>query len=190
LRDGLLNKENINASFNNFIEHYYFSWANGLLKYCGKHIPIFLGLINKWMINELDYIETSERTSGRLQENIIKENSKDFYDIYLKYKKKRSKKLLRFINKVSKKLINREMFRTLSKNPFDYPLWMRKYHKKFILDTLQYNKLLTKKLINEQGLEKVLKRFFKGDDRFFLFISSLLSIEVFLRKMKEVAKNE
>ncbi len=181
-------------------KYYYANWVSNLIKFYGRYFKIFLGLVNKNLVGNLKYIDINDRVSGSFQKYMIKENCPELAKIpYCHYRfnehksiKMMIKKIIYnvkfLVNRVFHKLFNFNLFKYFPDLPHYYWVWLPKYHKQFILDTLDYDNMITKNLFKKEELQKIVKLFLKSDYSTKVFVISLISLELYLKNISKDKK--
>jgi len=184
-----------------FLRYFAYNWASNLIKFFGKHFKIFLGLISKEILEILSYIDVDDRVSGSLQKYIISNNNQELAKIPYSHNrwneynsiKSTIKKIIHktkdLINRGTHRFFNFYLFKYFPDLPHYYNIWLPKYHKKFILDVLDYDKMITKNLFKREELQKTIKLFLKGDYSVNVFIITLISLELYLKNINKKIMN-
>ena len=195
---GPFNPNKIIDFFN--LKYHYSNWVSNLVKFYGQHFKIFLGLVNKDLLIDLQNINMKYRVSGSLQKYIIEENCPELakipycHDRFNEGKsvktiiKKIIYKVKLLANRISHRLFNFNIFKYFPDLPHYYWVWLPKYHKQFILDTLDYDNMITKSLFNKDELQKIVKLFLKSDYSTKAFVISLISLEIYLKNINKENK--
>jgi hypothetical protein len=181
-----------------FLSTYYPSnWAGNLIKFFGKHFRIFLGLISEMLLDELPAFNLHDRTSGNLQKFVIEQNYPELGEMPYCHDRFNNRKTIRmairkFIynvkfltNRITHRFFNFNFFKYFPDLPHYYWVWLPKHHKKFILDTLNYDTMITKDLFKKEELEKIVKLFLKSDYSVKGFTMSLISLEIYLKSINK-----
>ena len=179
-------------------KNYSSNWASNILKLTGKYFKIFSAYLHKDLLQEIPHMKLEEKIDGNIQKYIIIKNnyylsnvpldSGKTIDTNLSLKIKSKKSLLsryfrKAVNRISQKIFKIDIFRFPLR--FNYPNWLRKYHKEFILDILSYEQMFTKKFFKKQELEKTVSLYLNGDKSVAQFISCLVSLELWLKKISK-----
>ncbi|KKM92294.1 hypothetical protein LCGC14_1219820, partial [marine sediment metagenome] len=179
------------------LKYHYANWVSNLVKFYGRYFKIFLGLVNKNLLSSLRYFDLNDRVSGSLQKYIIEKNSPELAKIpYCHYRFNEHKSVKMFIkkiiynvkflaNRVFHRLFNFNLFKYFPDLPHYYWVWLPKYHKQFVLDTLDYDNMITKSLFNKEELQKIVKLFLKSDYSTKAFVISLISLEIYLKNINK-----
>ncbi|MFX0139445.1 MAG: hypothetical protein ACFFDN_37740 [Candidatus Hodarchaeota archaeon] len=175
-------------TFRNFSSN----WASNLIKFCGTYFKIFLALINKKLLVELQKFELEERISGSIQKYIITNNNSYLANLPLNTGQSISplskcknlfNHIIYLINEYSEMMIKRRIFKISKQHGIHN--WLRNYHKDFIINTLNYEKMVTKNLFKKEVLDKIINLYLNGNNSVYVFISSLISLEIWLKKIKK-----
>ena len=154
-------------------------------------------MVNKDLLSSLKCINLEDRVSGSLQKYIIKENCPELAEIpycHDRFNENKSVKMVIkkiiykikfFMNRVSHRLFNFNLFKYFPDLPHYYWIWLPKYHKQFILDTLNYDKMILKSLFKKEELQKIVKLFLKSDYSVKAFVISLMSLELWLKNINK-----
>ncbi len=155
------------------------NWAGNLIKYLGKNFKIGLGLFWNDLIYNFDNLKD-------VQKYIIEFNNEELAKIPYDSGNKYIGKMKKFINDVLIKLFNKKLF--FDNNPHYYQKWLRKYHKDYVLKALNWNNMFLKDLFERKTLNRIVGLYLNGDDSYFTFIISLLSIEIWFKNMKKIVR--
>jgi len=172
------------------------NWASNTIKSAGKHFKLFNGLLQKDLLQQTPLISLKEKSNGSMQKYIISKNNKYLAYLHLESGRIIDSSLMTRLkggiiltsryfraasNEISRKIFNKDIFRI----PYftEYHNWLRNYHKKFLLDILNYNKMATKDLFKKEEFENIVNSFFKGDNYLISFIDRLISLEIWLKKI-------
>lgn len=131
--------------------------ASNSLKLTGKYFKVFLPFFHKDLLQQTHFMSLKEKTQGSIQKYIICENSSYLGDLPYVSSNRAIKYIKLFTNKVSQKLVKRNVFN--SPAIIDYNRWIRNYHTDFLLDVLDYEKMITKGLFRKQEFEKIVDPF-------------------------------
>lgn len=167
--------------------------ASNVLKLTGRYIKVFVAFLHKNLLKQIHFMNMEEKINCTVQKYIINENN-SYLSILTYTNTSRVIKYIKIIvNKIVKKIFKRELF--TSTNIADYGSWIRKYHKNFVVETLNYEDMITKDFFNKQVLEKFVKIFLKNHtslikkEQILLgfsierFIINLLSLEIWLKRI-------
>ena len=169
--------------------------ANNDLKLTGKYFKVFASFFHKDLLQQIRFIDLKEKTHGSLQKYIIDGNDYYLSNLHYAYSNRIWKYAKLVVNKAATKIIKRDIFS--SPDIADYAGWMRMYHREFILDILNHEKMITKGLFNKQELEKIVELFLKGGPsmtgkkkillNFSIerFIFNLISLEIWLKRISK-----
>ncbi len=173
------------------------NWASNLIKLSGKYFKVFIGYLNNKLLREIPFIPLEDKISRSIQKYIVTKNNSYLARLPLDSGMFiKSNLILKFItrirslienivwkvNEYSYKLFKKRIF-NISPPLHDYFNWLRNYHKSFVINTLTYEKMVTKKLFEKQILKKIIKLYLNGESSLHLFISSLISLEIWLKNL-------
>ena len=170
------------------------------MKDTGKHFRVFAAFLHRDLLQQLPLMPLDEKTRGSMQEYIIARNDSYLAALPLNSglaikssltTRIRARLMLvlfysrAVVNKIYRKLFKANIFTTpLTPATFhDYPAWLRSYHEEFLLDIVDYNRMITKELFDRQALESVVSAFLNGDNSASPFILHLISLEIWLGKI-------
>ena len=171
------------------------------MKLTGKYFKIFSSYLHRDLLQDISCMSLEGKIYGDIQKYTIINNNiylantlldtdravNDNLNVKIKSNIILLSKYFRIaMNKISRKVLKRDIFRTQLRH--NYPDWLRKYHKKFILDTVSYEKMVTKNIFKKQELEKIVDLYLKGDNSLAQFISNLISLELWLKKFSKKEK--
>jgi hypothetical protein len=174
------------------------NWAGNAFKAAGRYFKVYSAYLNKDLLPLVVLQERNERLKGYIQKYIISENNpylatvkldttdirhgaavnnkigskvRDIQAMIPHYSKAA-------VNYIPKRLLRRHIFKT----PFftDYPKWLRDYHKDFIIDVLDHEKMYTRDMIKKERLEEIIQLFLNGDDSQEQCITRLMGLELWL----------
>ncbi len=157
------------------------NWAGNLIKYLGKYHKIGMGLFYNDIIYDLDNLKD-------IQKYIIDINNGELAKIPYDSGNKIINKIKEFSNRVWNKYFHRKLFKHFPNYPHYYNIWLRKYHKDFVLRILNWNNMVLRDLFEKEKLNRVVNQFLKGDDSYFTFLISLLSLEMWFKNMKKIVR--
>jgi len=168
----------------------------------GKYFKVFNCLVSRKLLETISQFDFMERRTGTIQKHIILKNAPRFKKILLlpgirlegpgfiplkNYPFVLWTYFKLGINQLSKKLLKKNMFKSVYLA--DYPNWLRKYHKDYVLKMLDYQNMVSKELFKEKELKKAINDFLGGDDSFWFSITALISLEVWLKKILGEKRN-
>lgn len=183
--------------------NYCSNWASNSLKATGKHFKIVAAFLQKDLLQHNRLLSLERKTNGFIQKYIISKNSSYLTNVPLDardwrhgvtIKNNLSLRIKGYLpvlhicfryvaNKVCKKIFKMDIFRPLHFT--NYSDWLAKYHKKFLLEVLSYEKMVTKEFFKKKELEKIVDLFLNGDRSLTQFMVRLISLETWLKKVKE-----
>lgn len=177
------------------MRNYSYNWAGNSIKFMGKHFKIFGSLLHKEILQYIPLISFKEKRQGRLQKYIITKNSPYLGSLFLDNEETINnlsavkRHIVLFLqdyrlglNKISKKLLKRDIFKVPTAVYTDYPSWLR-YHERFLLEILDYRHMLSRRLFNRSKLEGLIDSFLEGDNSLTKFMLHLVSLEMWLRRI-------
>jgi hypothetical protein len=196
------------------LSHYFYhsnygaNWGRNSIKYTGKYFKIFIAYLNKEMWTETPLMSLEGEEDISIQRHIISKNNPYLLKLMLSrtnkfYPKEQimTKNLLSILEVYYKFLfvffpmglnkIWRALFKTnIFHMPYftDYPNWLRKYHKEFLLDILNYDNMIMKDIFDKEKFIRLLKSFIAGNDSLRFFITRILSLEIWLKKTQKDTK--
>ncbi|MEN8121834.1 MAG: hypothetical protein ABFS35_15895 [Bacteroidota bacterium] len=168
--------------------------ASNSMKVIGKHFKTIGSFFHKDLLQQIKFMGLNERTSASIQNFIIKQNS-PYLSKLPYYNTGRIVKYAKLVtNKLSSHIIKKDLF--ADPNLVNYPYFIRKQHKDFLLKTLDYEKMKSKKLFNKKELNKLINQFIENKSSFRnkrallfnfsldKFIINLISLELWLKGIK------
>jgi len=184
-------------------KNYCSNWASNSLKAAGKHFKVVSAMLQKDFIQNNRLLNLREKSSGFIEKYIISKNSSYLAKLPLDVVDVRHggtiednliskikgrllvwpRHLRTIINKLFKKVFKLDIFRPLYFT--DYPNWLIRYHKEFLQEILNYNKMVLKNIFKRAEFENIINSFLKGDTTYSLFMIRLLSLEIWLRRIKK-----
>ncbi len=184
-----------------YLQYFLFSsysanMASNSLKLTGKYLKVIGSFFHKDLLQQIRFMSLHERTGASVQNFIIKQNS-TYLSKLPYYNSARVVKYAKLIsNKMWVLLFKRNLFN--DPNLVNYPYWLRKYHKKFLLEILNYDKMKSKTLFNEKELNMLINQFIENKSSFRnkkallfnfsldKFIVNLISLELWLGQIKQI----
>ena len=83
------------------------------------------------------------------------------------------------MNLATRKLFSRQFIGSTAYT--DYPFWLRTYHRQYVREVLDYERMMLKHLFHRQRLEGIVNSFLAGRNDLVYFFTSLMSLELWLR---------
>jgi hypothetical protein len=167
------------------IDSYGTNFGSNIVKMCGKHMKVFLSLINKDILEKIasERISKEDRVSGSLQMDFVKQTNKDVYKILKRNKRVNPIKIL--VNRIYRKIFHKNLFTNYPNKPHTYDVWLRKFYSDYVRKVFieNYEKLNLKDLFHKEKLQTIIRKYLKGDDSYFTFVISFLSIEIWLKNI-------
>ncbi|RLD71561.1 MAG: hypothetical protein DRJ10_19355 [Bacteroidetes bacterium] len=184
-----------------YIQYFLYStyssnFASSILQLTGKYFKVIGSFFHKDLLQQVRLMSLRDRTKASIQNYIIKNNS-----IYLsKLPYYNSKRITKYTKLILNKLWNHTFNRNLFHNPnvVNYPYWLRKYHKEFLLKTLDYDHMKLKSLFNKKEINHLISLFIENKSSFRSkkallfnfsldkFIINLISLELWLKDIEQL----
>jgi hypothetical protein len=182
--------------------NYCSNWASHSLRAMGKHFKVFAACLHRDLIPQIYLMSLAEKTNGSIQKYIITKNSSYLASLpfdtgetitsnlgtrFRDFIRLLSVRFRAAVNLISEKILKLDIFRVY---PFytDYPGWLRRHHKEFILEVLSYEEMATRELFKRQELEKAVNLFLNGDNSLARFVVGLMSLEMWLKRVGETLR--
>ena len=167
------------------------------LKLTGRYLRVFNPFLSKKLLQAVLLLDAREKKSGAIQRYIITSNSPVLQKILLNSGKcldpqERRMRLKSYqaigatylrggANIISRKLFGNNIF------PIayfvDYASWLRTYHCEYVREVLHYDRMRLKHLFDRRRLETIVNLFLMGRNDVTHYITSLMSLELWLRKV-------
>ena len=165
--------------------------ATNTLRFTGKYFKVFGAFFHKDLLKQFKFFDLNKMVEAEMHNYIIGKNSK--YLSELNYYN--SGRMVKYVKLISNKVTGKFLKTSFFKHPdlTNYHFWLKKYHKQFLLDTLDYSKMASAPLFNEHALKEIFDIYIKG--KVFLnskkklllgfsverFIINLISFELWLQ---------
>jgi len=172
--------------------------ASHSLKLTGKYFKVFSPFFHKDLLQQIHFMSLKEKTQGSIQKYIIYKNNSYLADLPYTPSNRFLKYMKLFIYKVSKKLLKKNIIN--SPLIADYAEWMRNYHKDFLLNILDYDKMITKGFFRKKEFEQIVELFLTDNQSLTnkkeillaysieKFILNIMSLEIWLRSINKEKK--
>jgi len=184
-----------------YLQYFLFSsyssnMASNSLKLTGKYFKVIGSFFHKDLLQQIRLLNINERTNASVQNFIISQNSNYLYKLPYFNTGRVVKYAKLIINKLSAKITGKNLF--YDPNLVNYPYWLRKYHKDFLLATLNYDQMKLKKLFNKKEFNILVNKFIENKSSFRnkktilfnfsldKFIINLLSLELWLKNVDKI----
>ena len=182
--------------------NYCSNWASNTTKAMGKHFRVFAALLHRDLLQDIRLMSLAEKVNGSIQKYTIISNNSYLANLPLevintggtvtgKWSHRCKSYIRSFIvlSKVAIILISRRFLKGSCAMHIptytDYPMWLRSYHRDFILEVISYEKMATKELFKKDELENAVSAFLNGDASLTPFIIRLISLELWLKTITE-----
>ena len=187
------------------VEYYYihntvFNFDSPQVKMVGRHFKIFNPYLNARIMESIPFFGDEDKRDRGLHKYIVSKNSPRISNVSTsqeeveKVKKAYSRQPLykKAANKLTRELFGRELFRLRSTRlssailrSTDYPSWLPRYHKEYVTGVLDYDRMNLKGLFNKGQLNSVVNSFLSGEGSLCYFVTNIMTLEIWLRKMIE-----
>lgn len=175
------------------------NFASPQVRMIGQRFKIFNPYLNANILESVPFFDIEEKRRGDLQKYILSRNSSELSNIPTNHEeitaiKKAAPKQYRrkALNKVAKALFGRSLFQVSSGVPpsviarfTDYPSWLRNYHSEYVTEVLDHNSMLLKEFFSKGRLNSVVDSFLSGEERLCYFVTNIMTLEIWFRKMSE-----
>ncbi|MFC1870579.1 asparagine synthase-related protein, partial [Chloroflexota bacterium] len=162
----------------------------------GRYFKVYNPILYHRFIEQSPRLGLAEKKSGYLQRYIIGMNSPALTRVLLATGQCVNEKewLMRWqgyqahmvryfrggVNLAARKLLGRQVFSTAYL--VDYALWLRKYHRQYVREVLDYEQMMLKDFFYRPQLESAVNSFLDGRNELTHFITGLMSLEIWLRR--------
>ncbi len=134
--------------------------ATNTLRFTGKYFKVFGAFFHKDLLKQFSFIDLKCMINADMHNYIISKNSK--YLSELSYYN--SGRMVKYAKLITNKITNRFFKTKLFKHPdlANYHFWLKNYHKQFLLNTLDYDKMVSAPLFNKNAFNEILKNYLKS----------------------------
>lgn len=170
------------------------NYGSVTFKVLGRYFKVFAGFAQKHLLNKVLVLQPAERSMGLMHKYIISNNCSKLLDFPLEsglfmdmdsISTIRSY-TIRGFNRIKNTVLSLQQGNVFNKSYFtNYPYWFRSYHSRYLKDMLHYDHMVTGNLFDKKSLENIVALFLKGDNSCSKFIFYLLSLEIWLKKLKK-----
>lgn len=199
------------------VEYYYihntvFNFDSPQVRMVGRHFKIFNPYLNARIMESIPFFNDEDKMNRGLHKYMISKNSPQIASVptsqeevdgireeIARMRKAGFKHPLykRAANKLTRELFGRELFRLRStrlSSPIlrstDYPSWLPRYHKEYVTGVLNNDRMILKEFFNKGELNSAVNLFLSGEGKLCYFVTNIMTLEIWLRKMNERTKIE
>ncbi len=162
------------------------------MRLVGEYFALFNPFLERDMLQLVPALPAREKRGIGLQKRIILRNCPELGAILMDrarilsggkamhgfaYLARRSLVLARIhANKISRRPLFNFSFT-------DYPAWLKKYHRDYVLDLLDHDNMLMRGMLRKNELERLRTRFLAADGGLCPLLTNIMSAELFLRHL-------
>jgi len=171
----------------------------------GRHFKIFNPFLHANILGSIPFFDREEKWGGKLHRYIFSKNSSQFASMptrneeIARMRKAVSKQPVYkgVANQLARKLLGKEIFRSRSTGgpsvidrTTDYTSWLRNYHSEYVINVLDHDRMILKEFFNKERLNSVVNSFLSDEGSLYYFVTNVMTLEIWLRKMSERTKIE
>ena len=178
-----------------YLENRIGNFLSTSMRLLGGYFKTFNPFLERDMLQLIPGMPSDDKAGGRLLKRIIVNNSPDLAGILMdrariidsSNKRAMAKHLCARPIVLSKIYANKLTGRRLFNFAFtDYDGWLKRYHRDFVLETLDYDKMLLNDLFDRDRLRDLKARFLDTRSDLLGFVTNIMSAEIFMRSLNGV----
>jgi len=169
------------------------------MRLVGRYFRTFNPFLEKEMLRMIPRLPAPEKAGGELQRRIILRNAPELARILMDRARivdsgdsaALMKHLVRRPFVLAKIYSNKITGRRLFNFSFtDYYSWLKRRHRSFVLETLDYERMLLRDLFDRDRLENLKAGFLDTRSDLLGFVTNIMSAEIFLERLADAGKSK
>jgi asparagine synthetase B (glutamine-hydrolysing) len=166
------------------------------MRLLGDYFKIFNPFLERGMLQIVSRVPAAEKVGIGIQSRIVMRNCPELAGILMDRARiiERGNRTLMAKHLVLRAMVLAKIYanKLTGKGLFnfsftDYDSWLKRYHKGYVADTLDYERMHLRVMLDRGGLERLTRTFLDTRSDLCTFATNIMSVEIFLRRMHEEA---
>ena len=169
------------------------------LRFAGTYFRLFDPFLSRGILHAARGLDDQDLLHKTVRPYIIAQNSPELAHILLSHGKKPidqknpllaaryyGNRFIRGVKHLRNLVLGWGVFNTIGYF-VDYGRWLQDYHRDYVREVLDYDRMLLKDFLVKDELDGAVGRFLRGDQGLTKFITNLMSVELGLRQLRDDA---